>query len=82
MLPNLVLADASPLWVLDIGDKSLRMFSFFFFLDHSEALGEVELVFISGFQEFFLPVIHALLPKCSFFLFLSLPFSLYYKCCG
>ena len=48
MLPNLVLTDASPLWVLDIGDKSLRMFSFFF-LDHSEALGEAELVFISGF---------------------------------
>ena len=49
MLPNLVLTDASPLWVLDIGDKSLRMFSSFFFLDHSEALGEAELVFISGF---------------------------------
>lgn len=48
MLPNLVLTDTSSLWVLDIGDKSLRMFSFFFF-DYSEALGEVEVVFVSGF---------------------------------
>lgn len=51
MLPNLVLTDASSLWVLDIGDKSLRMFPFFlfFFLDHSEALGEVEVVFVFAF---------------------------------
>ena len=50
MLPNLVLTDASSLWVLDIGHKSLRMFFLFvFFFDHSEALGEVDVVFVFGF---------------------------------
>lgn len=49
MLPNLVLTDASSLWVLDIGHKSLRMFFFVFFFDHSEALGEVDIVFVFGF---------------------------------
>ena len=54
MLPNLVLTDASSLWVLDIGHKSLRMFFFlffflFFFFYHSEALGEVDVGFVFGF---------------------------------
>ena len=82
MLPNLVLTDASSLWVLDIGDKSLRMFPFFLFFFGSQwstwrgrscicfcILG----LFLAG-DPCFTSII--------LFLSLSLSLSLYYKCCG